>query len=350
MSSSKESILVVRFDAEGQEQSSRRVLRALGLNGAKDSRCRWFEQGLLSVRLRRPVKKSVVGQLKSLPGVRGAASLDSDFGLISRRSKKCRTVVLPHGKRIGGGLSVIAGPCSVESKAQICTIARMVRDAGAMALRGGGFKPRTSPYSFGGLGECGLEYLAEAREKTGLPVVTEILDTADIDLVSRYADVFQIGSRNMQNFPLLFKVGSHASGKPILLKRGFGCTIEELLLAAEYILLGRVMAGIRESGLILCERGIRTFEPSTRFTLDVGAFPVLNEKTDLPVIADPSHPAGNRSYVPALARAAVAAGADGLLVEVHADPKRAWSDAEQCMDPRAFRKMMVGLRRLASLR
>jgi 3-deoxy-7-phosphoheptulonate synthase len=238
----------------------------------------------------------------------------------------------------------------VESADQICETAACVQEAGAVALRGGAFKARTSPYSFGGLGNKGLEYLALAREKTGLPVVTEVLDTQDLDLVARFADVLQIGSRNMQNYPLLFQAGSHPSGKPVLLKRGFAATIEEFLQAAQYVLLGRVSMGRKEPGLILCERGIRTACDATRFTLDVGALAVLKEQTALPVMADPSHAAGDRRYVAPLALAAAAAGADGLLMEVHPEPDRAWSDGAQSMDLRTFAALMTDLRRVAALR
>jgi 3-deoxy-7-phosphoheptulonate synthase len=239
---------------------------------------------------------------------------------------------------------VIAGPCSVESETQVAEIAAMVKEAGAIALRGGAFKPRSSPYSFGGLGERGLIYLARAREKTGLPVVTEAMDPSHLDLVAQYADMIQIGSRNMANYPLLFRAGSHPAGKPILLKRGLAATIDELILAAEYVLLGRLQAGIDEPRLLLCERGIRTFEPSLRFTLDVGAIPVLKERTRLPVVVDPSHAAGIRRYVTPLAMAGLAAGGDALLVEVHSDPDHAWSDGEQTLDGAGFRELMARVR------
>jgi 3-deoxy-7-phosphoheptulonate synthase len=228
-------------------------------------------------------------------------------------------------------------------------IAERVKDAGAEALRGGTFKPRTTPYSFGGLEESGLRYLAEAREATGLPIVTEAMDERQLDLVAEHADVVQIGSRNMHNFPLLFKAGNHPSGKPILLKRGFGATIDEFLGAAEYVLLGRIAADADEPGLILCERGIRTFEVATRFTLDVAAIPVIKERSRLPVISDPSHAAGDRKYVNALGLASMAAGADGLLVEVHCNPDQAWCDAAQGLEFDDFRRLMEGTRGIASL-
>lgn len=250
---------------------------------------------------------------------------------------KDKTIVNVNGVRIGEKPIVIAGPCSVESEEQIIQIAKFVKEHGASMLRGGAFKPRTSPYSFQGLGEQGLIYLKKASEITGLPVVTEVLDPRDVKLVEKYADVLQIGARNMQNFPLLKEVGK--SSKPVLLKRGFSATIEELLSAAEYIMKEGNM------NVILCERGIRTFETSTRFTLDIAAVPVLKELTHLPVIVDPSHAAGKRSLVPSLAKAALAAGADGIIVEVHQDPDHALSDGPQSLTLDGFRSMMEELKR-----
>ncbi|MGB9728306.1 MAG: 3-deoxy-7-phosphoheptulonate synthase [Thermoprotei archaeon] len=250
---------------------------------------------------------------------------------------KDKTVIDINGVRIGEKPIVIAGPCSVESEEQVVQIAKFVKEHGASMLRGGAFKPRTSPYSFQGLGEKGLMYLKKASEITGLPIVTEVLDPRDVKLVEKYADMLQIGARNMQNFPLLKEVGR--SFKPVLLKRGFGATIEELLSAAEYIMKeGNV-------NVILCERGIRTFETSTRFTLDIAAVPVLKELTHLPVIVDPSHAAGKRSLVPPLAKAALAAGADGIIVEVHQDPDHALSDGLQSLTLDGFKDMMEELKR-----
>jgi 3-deoxy-7-phosphoheptulonate synthase len=227
---------------------------------------------------------------------------------------------------------VIAGPCSVESERQILAAAHLVRDHGGTLLRGGAFKPRTSPYAFQGLGEPGLRLLARARADTGLPIVTEALDTETVDLVAQYADVIQIGARNMQNFPLLKKVGR--SGRPVLLKRGMAATITELLLSAEYLLAEG------NHDVILCERGIRSFDPSTRNVFDLSAIPVVKELSHLPIVADPSHGTGRRSKVPPMARAAVAAGADGVLVEVHPQPDRALSDGEQSLFPEQFVQMM----------
>lgn len=325
-------ILLVRFRDDAGPETCSALAGRLGVD-----RCRWHGSRLLCVQIEESSREGMLAELRGTAGVRDVLTAPDFPGPSAVR--------LPNGAVIGdGSLSVIAGPCSVESAAQLCEIAASVREAGAAALRGGAFKARTSPYSFGGLGEKGLECLALAREKTGLPVVTEVLDAQDLDLVARFADVLQIGSRNMQNTPLLFQAGSHASGKPVILKRGFAATIEEFLQAAQYVLLGRLSAGRREPGLILCERGIRTPCDATRFTLDVGAIAVLQTRTDLPVIADPSHAAGDRRYVAPLARAAAAAGADGLLVEVHPDPAQAWSDGPQCLDLRAFAQLMKGLR------
>lgn len=237
------------------------------------------------------------------------------------------------GVEMGGeGVVIMAGPCAVESRSQIMETAQAVLEAGGHALRGGAFKPRTSPYSFQGLGEEGLQYLAEAREATGLPVVTEAMSPEQVPLVAKYADVLQIGARNMQNFALLHAAGE--SMKPVLLKRGMSATVEELLMAAEYVL----SHGNRQ--VMLCERGIRTFETSTRNTTDINAVPVLKEQTHLPVILDPSHSTGNWRYVTAIARAGIAAGADGLIVEVHPRPQEAVSDGGQSLTPEHFQEMI----------
>lgn len=235
-----------------------------------------------------------------------------------------------------GAFFLAAGPCAVEDEAQLLQVAVAVKAAGANALRGGAFKPRTSPYDFQGLGEAGLRLLARAREVTGLPIITELLDPRDVGAVAEYADVIQIGSRNTQNYPLLKEVGR--LNRPVLLKRGMSMTIQEWLLSAEYILAGG------NPHVILCERGIRTFETSTRFSLDVGAVAVLRERTALPIIVDPSHAAGARRYVPPLACAAAAAGAQGVMVEVHGDPDHAWSDSRQSLDLPCFRRMVAQLR------
>ena len=240
----------------------------------------------------------------------------------------------------GAALAIIAGPCSVEGLPLLRAAARAVRQCGAMALRGGAFKPRTSPYDFQGLGREGLEQLAAVRREFGLPVVTEVMDPRQVELVAAHADVLQVGARNMQNYALLAELGR--VGRPVLLKRGFASTIPELLLAAEHIMA----RGNRD--VILCERGMRTFEQSTRFTLDVSAIPVLRRETHLPVIVDPSHAAGDAALVPALAFAAIAAGADGLIVEVHARPELARSDRAQALTPAAFDQLMRGVARFAA--
>jgi 3-deoxy-7-phosphoheptulonate synthase len=233
----------------------------------------------------------------------------------------------------------MAGPCSVESRSQIIEAAHAVKEAGATALRGGAFKPRTSPYSFQGMGEEGLQYLAEAREATGLPVVTEAMATEHIPLVAKYADVIQIGARNMQNYPLLNAAGEART--PVLLKRGMMSTIEELLMAAEYILAKG------NDQVMLCERGIRTFEKYTRNTTDINAVPVLKQLTHLPVILDPSHGTGKWEYVAAVSKAGIAAGADGLIIEVHPNPTKAMSDGAQSLKPEKFAQLVKDIRRVA---
>ncbi len=258
------------------------------------------------------------------------------YKLASSQVHPERSVINVNGTPVGGGkVGVIAGPCSVESRDQILEIAGLIKEAGATMLRGGAFKPRTSPYSFQGLGEEGLKYLAEAREETGLPIVTEVMNPEDVDLVERYADVFQIGARNVQNFPLLRRVGMVA--KPVFLKRGMMTTLEEFLMSAEYILSGG------NPNVILCERGIRTFETATRNTLDISAVPVLQSETHLPVFVDPSHASGNWRLVNALSKAAIAVGADGLMVEVHANPAEALSDGGQSLKPKKFAQLMKEL-------
>jgi len=260
--------------------------------------------------------------------------------LVSRSARPEGTVVDVNGILIGGREVVImAGPCAVENEKQLFQSARIVRSAGASILRGGAFKPRTSPYSFQGLGREGLEMLARARSETGLSVVTEVMDTRQVETVARYADMLQIGSRNMQNFPLLKEAGR--TSKPILLKRGMMATIDEYLNAAEYLL------SQGNTQVVLCERGIRTFESSTRYTLDLNAIPVLKQRTHLPVIVDPSHGTGIRSLVPAMAKASLAAGADGLLVEVHYRPDEALCDGSQSLYPEEFSMMMEDLRKVA---
>ena len=281
-------------------------------------------------------REQLMSQLAALPGVETVTPISRPFKLTSREFHPEDSVIRVLDAAIGdGSLSVMAGPCSVESRDQLMETARAVRTAGATVLRGGAFKPRTSPYAFQGLGVEALRYLAEARDATGLPVITEVMEPNQVDIVAEYADILQIGARNMQNYSLLNAAGRVA--RPILLKRGFGATIEELLMAAEYV----VAAG--NPNVILCERGIRTFETYTRNTMDLAAVPLLHHLTHLPVIVDPSHATGKRWLVRPLALGGVAVGADGVMVEVHPDPDSALSDAEQQLDLEGFAALMRDL-------
>jgi 3-deoxy-7-phosphoheptulonate synthase len=278
-------------------------------------------------------KKEHIEHLKSADGVEDAFPILQPFKLVSLEVKKQKSVIRVGDVNIGdGGFVVMAGPCSVEGREQLLSTAESVAASGAKILRGGAYKPRTSPYDFQGLAEEGLKLLAEARKRTGLKVITEVLDTEDVELVAEYADILQIGARNMQNFALLKKLGEVS--KPVMLKRGLSATIKEFLLSAEYI----VTHG--NPNVMLCERGIRTFETATRNTLDIAAVPLLNELTYLPVIIDPSHATGKRSLVRPLAKAAVAVGADGLMTEVHPRPEEAWSDGPQSLRFEEFASMM----------
>ncbi|RMF43935.1 MAG: 3-deoxy-7-phosphoheptulonate synthase [Deltaproteobacteria bacterium] len=287
--------------------------------------------------------KTVLQTLQTLPGVENVVPILKPYKLAGREVKPEPTVVeIAPGLEVGGDeFIVMAGPCSVESEAQILDTARAVRASGARLLRGGAFKPRTSPYAFQGLEEEGLKLLALAREETGLPIVTEVVNPRDVELVARYADVMQVGARNVQNFALLKMLGQ--LDKPILLKRGMSTTIQEYLMSAEYILA----EGNRR--VILCERGIRTFETATRNTLDISAVPVLKSQTHLPVIIDPSHATGHAHLVPPMCYAAVAAGADGLIVEVHPHPEEAASDGPQSLRPDDFAAMMKKLAAFAEV-
>ena len=279
-------------------------------------------------------------QFVVLPGVERAIPVSKPYKLVGREARPENSVIRVGNASIGGQeLAIIAGPCSVESREQILTAAREVKVSGAQFLRGGAFKPRSSPYSFQGMKEEGLVLLREAREKTGLAIVTEVKDTMTLSAVAEIADVLQIGARNMSNFSLLEAVGELR--KPVLLKRGIAATIEELIMAAEYI------ASRGNLQVILCERGIRTFETATRNTLDLNAVPVLKKLTHLPVIVDPSHGIGLWDAVPAMSMAAIAAGADGLMIEVHPDPAVALSDGAQSLKPARFHSLMASLRQLA---
>jgi 3-deoxy-7-phosphoheptulonate synthase len=280
-------------------------------------------------------------RLEGLPGVLEVIPVSHPYKQVSREWRGEDTIVtLANGTRIGGReVAMMAGPCAVESEEQIVGIARVLRGMGATILRGGAFKPRTSPYSFQGMGEQGLVLLARAREATGMAVVTEAVDPDGVDIVVEYADIIQIGARNMQNYPLLRRAGQ--SGKPVLLKRGMSATIKELLLAAEYILAEG------NAQVILCERGVRSFDSHTRNLLDLTAIPVVKTLSHLPIIADPSHGTGIRAKVTPMARAAVAAGADGLMIEVHPDPDRALSDGAQSLYPDQFAVLMDQIRVIA---
>jgi 3-deoxy-7-phosphoheptulonate synthase len=307
------------FEAHRSDGKSRTVVGAVGMNVEVDPR-----------------------KYQLLPGVHEVVRITEPYKLAGRKFQQEDTVVRLGDVAIGGPEVVLmAGPCTIESLEQIETLAPLVKAAGAKIMRGGAFKPRTSPYSFQGMGKEGLQIIRRAADKNGLKVVTEVMDASQIELVSEYADILQIGARNMQNFTFLKALGQ--TRKPILLKRGMSATIQELLLSAEYILAG----GNRD--VILCERGIRTFENFTRNTLDISAIPVLKSLSHLPVVADPSHGTGIRDKVPPMARASVAAGADGLLIEVHHDPDRALCDGAQSLLPDQLKALTGDLRTIAAV-
>jgi len=287
--------------------------------------------------------KVVLQSIELMEGVENVVPILKPYKLASREVKKETSLIkISDTVTIGGkDIIVIAGPCAVESEEQIIEVANSVKQAGARILRGGAFKPRTSPYAFQGMKEDGLKLLAKAREETGLPIITEVVNPETAELVAEYADILQIGTRNSQNFELLKKLGQIK--KPVLLKRGMSMTIQELLMSAEYIL------SEGNQSVILCERGIRTFETATRNTLDLSAIPVLKQKTHLPVVVDPSHATGNYQYVAPMSFAAIAAGADGLIVEVHPDPEHASSDGPQSLKPENFAAMMGKLRLFAEV-
>ena len=286
--------------------------------------------------------KDRLQSIETMAGVESVFPILKPYKLASREVKPVNTVIQVDGVSVGSKeIAIIAGPCSVENKDQICTTAKLVKDSGANFLRGGAYKPRTSPYSFQGMEEDGLKLLAEAKEASGLPIVTEIMNPREIELVIKYADVLQVGARNMQNFSLLKELGR--INKPILLKRGMMNTIKEFLMSAEYVL------SEGNSNVILCERGIRTFETATRNTLDISCIPVLKKETHLPIIIDPSHATGHWEMVESMSRASIAAGADGLIIEVHPDPVKAFSDGPQSLKPSKFSKLMKNLRPFAEL-
>jgi 3-deoxy-7-phosphoheptulonate synthase len=307
----------------------------------------------LNVHLSQGVEATIIGAIgethsipldrfEGMDGVEIVQRITQPYKLASRQFHPENTILPIDGFTVGGEeITIIAGPCSVESRSQIVETAIAVKEAGASALRGGVFKPRTSPYSFQGLGEEGLELLAEARERTGLPIVVEIMSQVQVDVMVKYVDVLQIGARNMQNFNLLREVGKTRTA--VLLKRGLSASVDELLMSAEYILSG----GNKQ--VMLCERGIRTFETSTRNTTDINAIPVLKNLTHLPVIIDPSHSTGYSEYVAAIARAGIAAGADGLIVEVHPEPAKAVSDGRQSLKPEKFAEMVTQVGQIAQV-
>ena len=330
--------MIIVLKPEATESQIKHIVEKVKALGLKPMISKGVERTIIGLIGEEDVLRST--PLDVFPGVEKVMSILAPYKLVSREFKHENSVINAGKIKIGGKkIAVMAGPCSVENREMLIRIARDVKKAGASILRGGAFKPRTSPYSFQGLGEEGLKYLKEAREKTGLPVVTEIMDIRDLDLIEKYVDILQVGARNMQNFNLLKEVG--LSKKPVLLKRGISSTIVELLMSAEYILSNG------NFNVMLCERGIRTFEDQTRFTLDLSAIPVLKKLTHLPVIVDPSHAAGKWGYVPALSKAAIAAGADGLMVEVHPRPEEAFSDGAQSLMPDNFDKMMKDLKAVA---
>ena len=329
-------IIVLRPDATGEQQEH--IIKKLKGLGLQVHISKGTERTILGAIGDEAILQSV--PLEAIPGVEKVLPILKPYKLASREFRKEDTVIDVGNARIGGKkIVVMAGPCAVENKTLLVEIAKEVKSAGAAFLRGGAFKPRTSPYAFQGLEEEGLKYLAEARDRVGLPIVTEVMDPRDITLIAKYADVLQIGARNMQNFRLLKEVGM--CKKPVLLKRGISATIKEWLMSAEYIMAGG------NHQVILCERGIRTYETATRNTLDLSAVPVLKQMTHLPVIVDPSHAVGKWDLVAPMAKAAVAAGADGLIIEVHSNPEEALCDGEQSLKPKSFRLLMDELRLIA---
>lgn len=322
-------LVIMKNDAtEEQVQAVVRLIEKMGYRGVPMPGAQ--RTAVCIIGNRGPVEDA---QLLSLDGVKETIRVTREYKLVSRETHPQSTVITVGDVRIGGGgLVVMAGPCAVESEEQALTIARLVKQSGAQVFRGGAFKPRTSPYSFQGLGEEGLKILEKVRKETGLLIVTEATDHTNIAVVERYTDIIQIGARNMHNYSLLRQAG--LASKPVLLKRGFAATIDELLMSAEYIMAGG------NNRVILCERGIRTFADNTRNTLDLSAIPSIKELSHLPVIVDPSHAAGRREFVIPLSKGAVAVGADGLLVEVHHDPAHALSDGIQSLYPEQFEKLM----------
>jgi len=325
-------IIVLRPDATKKDIDH--IIQKVKKLGFKTMVSRGVERTIIGVIGEEDILR--VQPLEAFPGVEKVMPILKPYKLASSDFKKEATVVDVDGVKIGGKkIVVMAGPCSVEDFKGLLEIGASIKQSGALVLRGGAFKPRTSPYSFQGLGEEGLKYLKDVKKATGLKIVTEVMDTRDIEMVEQYADILQIGARNMQNFNLLKEVG--LSKKPVLLKRGISATIKEFLMSAEYILSNGNL------NCILCERGIRTFEDATRFTLDLSAVPVIKRSSHLPIIVDPSHATGKWSLVSSMSKAAIASGADGLLIEVHPNPEDAYSDGAQSLLPEKFRLMMKEL-------
>ncbi|MBW2526751.1 MAG: 3-deoxy-7-phosphoheptulonate synthase [Deltaproteobacteria bacterium] len=344
MSGARPHIVLVVLKADAAPGEVTDLLAQLGFDGRPHPRWRRFDPRLLAAWPER-VSASSLDAIRARPSVVRVVHLEEDQRLFTNWPGRDPSLVeLAPTVTVGERPLVIAGPCSLETEEQLTVTADAVAEAGGAALRCGLFKPRTSPYSYGGLGEQGLELLDRVRERTGLPIATEVLDSAGLEAAAPHLDVVQIGSRNMHNTSLLFRAGAHPLGKPILLKRGFGATVDELVHAAEYVLLGRLAAGHERADLILCERGIRTFDGTTRFTLNVAAVVALRQRTALPIIVDPSHAAGDRNFVLPLARAALASGAQGLLVEVHPEPTCAWCDGAQGITFESFRALMDDVR------
>ena len=333
--------MIVVMKREAGEREVAQVLARVQAAGLQGHISRGMERTIIGVVGEVSTKPQLQETLERLEGVEEIIPISKPYKLSSREFQPRDTVIRVGGVAIGAGeLVVMAGPCAVESEDQVLDTARAVKAAGASVLRGGAYKPSTSPYSFRGLGEDGLKILATAREETGLPVITEVMAPHDVDIVARYADILQIGTRNMQNFPLLEEVGR--AHKPVLLKRGLSATIQEWLLAAEYVL----SQGNRQ--LMLCERGIRTFETYTRNTMDISAIPIIKKESHLSIIADPSHGTGKWFLVAPMALAAVAAGADGLLIEVHPFPDKALKDGPQSLNFENFQKLMAQVAAVAT--
>ena len=331
--------MIIVLKPEITEKEIEHIIERVTKLGLKPMLSKGTERSIIGVIGPEDILRST--PLEAFPGVEKVMPVLAPYKLVSREFRKEDSLIdLGKGVQIGGReLVIIAGPCAVENYSSLYETAKAVKAAGAKALRGGAFKPRTSPYTFQGLGEEGLKHLRDVSDKLNLPFVTEVMDTRDVELVVRYADVLQVGARNMQNFNLLKEVG--LTKKPVILKRGLSATIKEWLMSAEYIMAGGNM------GVILCERGIRTFEDATRNTLDISAIPVVKKLSHLPVIIDPSHAAGRRDLVEPLSKAGIAAGCDGLIIEVHINPEEALSDGAQSLNPAGFEKIIAPLKAVA---